>query len=192
MNFFFFFCVPQLYPHASFICLYTWVSSSSSSALSNYIPMRPSIFFTREFLLLLLRSLIISPCVLHLSLHVSFFFFCVPQLYPHASFICLYTWVSSSSAFPNYIPMRPSFVFTREFLLLLLRSPIISPCVLHLSLHVSFFFFCVPQLYPHASFIFLYTWVSSSSSAFPKYISGVHHVWWDFWVCDRFSIQPLR
>ena len=36
---------------------------------------------------------------------------------------------------------------------------------------------------------------SSSSSAFPSYnISGAHHFWWDFCICDRFSflIQPLR
>ena len=32
----------------------------------------------------------------------------------------------------------------------------------------------------------------SSSSAFPSYISGVHHFGWDFCSCHRFSVQPLR
>ena len=31
-----------------------------------------------------------------------------------------------------------------------------------------------------------------SSSAFPSYISGVHHFGQDFCVCDRFLIQPFR
>ena len=26
----------------------------------------------------------------------------------------------------------------------------------------------------------------------PSYISGVHHFWWDFCVCDHCLIQPLR
>ena len=33
---------------------------------------------------------------------------------------------------------------------------------------------------------------SSSSSAFPSYISELHHLGWDFCICDRFFIQPLR
>ena len=33
---------------------------------------------------------------------------------------------------------------------------------------------------------------SFSSSAFPSYISGVHHLGWDFCECGRFLIQPLR
>ena len=32
----------------------------------------------------------------------------------------------------------------------------------------------------------------SLSSAFPSYISGVHHFGWDFCVSDRFWIHPLR
>ena len=33
---------------------------------------------------------------------------------------------------------------------------------------------------------------SSSSSVFPSYISGVHHFGWDFCVCGRFLVQPLK
>ena len=33
---------------------------------------------------------------------------------------------------------------------------------------------------------------SSSSSAFPSFVSGLHHFGWDFCVCDRFLIQSLR
>ena len=31
-----------------------------------------------------------------------------------------------------------------------------------------------------------------SSSVFISYISGVHHFWWDFCVCDHFLIQVLK
>ena len=31
---------------------------------------------------------------------------------------------------------------------------------------------------------------STSSSAFPSYISGVHHLGWDFFVCDCFFFNP--
>ena len=30
------------------------------------------------------------------------------------------------------------------------------------------------------------------SPAFPSYISGVHHFWWDFCMCESYLVQPLR
>ena len=38
----------------------------------------------------------------------------------------------------------------------------------------------------------LYNQPSRTSSAFPSYISGVHHFWWDFCVYDRFFNPTIK